>query len=122
MSNSSKVGVFLCECGEKIKGKVDMGLLAQTIVKTPDVALCKTMPYPCLKPGLSGIRKAIAEKGLDRIVIAGCSRRLMMKKFETELADTGLDVGQIAMVNLRDHVAAVHSLTPDKMAAKGAKL
>ncbi|MBI9078056.1 MAG: hydrogenase iron-sulfur subunit, partial [Desulfatibacillum sp.] len=26
------------------------------------------------------------------------------------------------MVNLRDHVAAVHSLTPDKMAAKGAKL
>ncbi|SHL05265.1 4Fe-4S binding domain-containing protein [Desulfatibacillum alkenivorans DSM 16219] len=123
MSTAPKVGVFLCECGDKIKGNVDMGLLAQKVVETPDVAFCKTMPYPCLKPGIAGIKKAIADAGLDRIVIAGCSRRLMMKKFENEMKDSGLDVGQIAMVNLRDHVALVHpGLEPAQRAEKGVKL
>ena len=38
------------------------------------------------------------------------------------MADIGVIEGQIDMVNLRDHVSAVHNLQPQEMAAKGAKL
>lgn len=122
MSNAPKIGVFLCECGDKIKSKVDLDLMKKSIDQVADAASCTIMPYPCLKPGISGIRKAVEEDGINRVVVAGCQRRLMMKKFETELEDLGFDTGQIAMVNIRDHVAGSNDLAPEEMAEKGARL
>jgi heterodisulfide reductase subunit A-like polyferredoxin len=86
------------------------------------VAFVGCESFSCLAPGLEGIKKAVSEKGLDRLVVAGCEARLMLKKFEEQLAPVGLEQGQIDIVNLRGHVAAVHDLSPEQMAAKGAKL
>ncbi len=122
MDTNTKIGVFLCECGPHIGPKVDLGTLEKIVSHDPLVETCEKLPYACLGPGLSAIRKTVADRGLDRIVVAGCQARLMMKKMERELSDAGLETGQISMVNIKGHVAAVNDLAPDDMAAKGARL
>ena len=55
-------------------------------------------------------------------MVAGCEARILLGKIEKEMMKEGFFEGQVDMVNLRDHVAAVHDLSPEEMAAKGAKL
>ena len=120
--NGARFGVFLCQCGGKISSKVDLGALKALVAEDPDVAYVDTLPFPCLAPGLGAIREKVAENGLNRLVVAGCEYRLMLKKFENELLDMGLEEGQVDMVNLRDHVAAVNKGNPGELAVKGSKL
>ncbi len=122
MANECKTGVFLCDCGQRIAPLVDLNLLQEKLQAEPGVDFVGREAYSCLAPGLEGIRKAVAEQGLNRLVVAGCEARLMLKKFEEQLAASGLDQGQIDIVNLRGHVAAVHDLSPEQMADKAVKL
>lgn len=122
MNNDAKTGVFLCKCGEKIEPLVDLPLLESKIADDPNVAHCEVMPFPCLKPGIEGIMKAMADNRLNRVVVAGCESRLMLKKLENLLEPMDLKKGQIDMVNIRDHVAVAADLTPETKAEKGAKL
>ncbi len=122
MNNIPKIGVFLCQCGEKIKPLVDLPLLKSNLEHEPGVMCCEVLPYPCMKPGMNYIINKIKEKKLNRLVVAGCESRLMLKKFETMLEPEGLQKGQIDIVNLRGHVANVSDLTPELKAEKGLKL
>ncbi len=122
MKNHGKIGVFLCECGQRLAPMVDLAGLKKRLAAEESVELVEIEPYPCLKPGLERIRELVREKGLDRLVVAGCEGRVLLKKFERELAEAGLNKGQIDMVNLRDHVARVHRLEPEALADKGFKL
>lgn len=122
MSNNTKIGVFLCECGRRIAPLVDLEGLKEKIDADPLVAYSAIEPFPCLGPGLDKIRQAVTEHGLDRLVVAGCEARILLSKLERELLDCGLEEGQIDMVNLRDHVAQVSDLDPEAKAAKGFKL
>lgn len=122
MSNENKVGVFLCDCGQRIAPLVDLEALKAKLAAEPGLAYVAREPYSCLAPGLEGVKRAVREQGLDRVVVAGCEARLMLKKFEEQLLETGLEQGQIDMVNLRGHVAAVHDLAPEEMADKALKL
>ena len=74
------------------------------------------------RPGLERIKEVVAAKGLNRLIVAGCESRILHKKFEQALEALGLAETQIDMVNLRDHVAQVHSDAPAELAQKGAKL
>ncbi|MEW6262610.1 MAG: hydrogenase iron-sulfur subunit [Thermodesulfobacteriota bacterium] len=118
----ARVGIFLCECGQKIAPRVDLPGLRDLLAGAPLAGHVEILPYPCLAPGLSAIKAAIAAQGLDRVIVAGCEARVMLKKFERELAETGLEQGQVDLVNLRDHVAQAHEAEPTLLAAKGAKL
>lgn len=122
MNSNVNVGVFLCQCGDKIASYIDLDALQATLNQDPNVAHCEVMPYSCLKPGLGSIISSISQKGVNRIVIAGCEGRLMLKKLETELEPLDIHKGQIDMVNLRGHVAAVSPLSPAQNAQKAAKL
>ena len=117
-----RMGVFLCECGTRIAPGVDHAVLTQLLDEPPGVGHVETLPFSCLRPGLARIKAAVAAKGLNRIIIAGCESRLLHKKFEQALAGLGLAETQIDMVTLRDHVARVHSAAPAELAQKGAKL
>jgi heterodisulfide reductase subunit A-like polyferredoxin/coenzyme F420-reducing hydrogenase delta subunit len=68
------------------------------------------------------MQEAVAAEGLDRLIVAGCESRILHKTFEQALEALGLAETQIDMVNLRDHVAQVHSAAPADLAHKGAKL
>lgn len=122
MYDKANIGVFLCRCGEHIEPLIDLDTLKRDIQKQDHVAHCEIYPFPCLKPGLEHISQLVAQKRLNRIIIAGCEGRLMLKKFEKELQLLELHKGQIDMVNLRGHVAAVSDLSPKENAAKAAKL
>jgi heterodisulfide reductase subunit A-like polyferredoxin/coenzyme F420-reducing hydrogenase delta subunit len=120
--NGKNIGVFLCQCGDRIAPLVDLEQLKDRLAADGPAVHVEIAPYPCLRPGLEAVRQAIGEHGLDRLVVAGCEARLMLKKFERELAEAGLDEGSIDMVNLRGHVAQVHDLPPEELADKGYKL
>ena len=122
MNNSPKIGIFLCQCDNRIDPWIDLGWLKKEVEKEPSVGQVEVLPLSCTPPGLKRIKTLVQEHGLNRILIAGCEARILLKKFYRELADVGILEGQIDMVNLRDHVASVHKLTPQEMAAKGAKL
>ncbi len=116
------VGVFLCECGGRIDGKVDLSLLQEKLEASSLVDHVQVLPYSCERPGISWIRKAVEESGLNRLIVAGCARRILLKKFEKALESSGLEEGQIDMINLRDHIASVNDGEPGDLAVKGAKL
>jgi heterodisulfide reductase subunit A-like polyferredoxin/coenzyme F420-reducing hydrogenase delta subunit len=122
MKEQAKIGVFLCECGQKIAPLVDLKALAEKTRRLETVAHCETVPYPCLQPGLDQISGAVMDYRLNRIVVAGCEGRLMLHKFEKELRALELQKGQIDMVNVRGHVAAVSDSSPGANAEKAAKL
>ncbi|MCF8037125.1 MAG: hydrogenase iron-sulfur subunit [Desulfobacteraceae bacterium] len=122
MTRNAKTGVFLCRCGEQIAPLIDLDALADQVRQDENVAYCDILPYPCLNPGLDAITAAVVDKGLNRLVIAGCESRLMLKKFEKAFESMELLKGQIDMVNLRGHIAASSDLSPEKRAEKGARL
>ncbi len=123
MSDQNKrVGVFLCECGRRIAPLLDLAGLRQKLQDQDAAATVAIEPFPCLPPGMASMKKIIQDNDINRVVVAGCEARIMLKKLERELAEVGLEQGQIDMVNLRDHVAQVHDLAPEEMAAKGYKL
>ncbi|MBU0994444.1 MAG: hydrogenase iron-sulfur subunit [Proteobacteria bacterium] len=122
MNDKPKIGVFICKCGQKIDPFIDLSAMKVTVSKTDDVTCCEVLPYPCLEPGMTEIIKSIKEKEVNRLVVAGCESRLMLKKFEKRLESEGLKKGQIDVVNLRGHVAAVSDLSPKEKAEKGARL
>ena len=79
-------------------------------------------PYPCLAPGLEAMRQEVRAKGLNRILVGGCSSRVMKKRFAKALAPVGVEKHQVEMINLKDHVAAVHEGSPQELARKAAAL
>jgi heterodisulfide reductase subunit A2 len=121
MKNAANAGVFLCECGGKISSRIDLPRVRELIESAPWQHL-DILSYPCLAPGLEAMKAQIQAKGLDRILIGGCSSRVMKKRFNKELAPLGLERHQIAMINLKDHVAAVHEDKPQELARKAAAL
>ena len=116
-----KLGVFLCECGTRIAPRVDTIVLAQLLDES-GVAHVETLPFSCLRPGLDRIKEVVEEKGLNRLIVAGCESRILHKRFEQALEALGMGESQIDLVNLRDHVAQVHSGDAAELARKGAKL
>jgi len=81
------------------------------------------LPFPCMAPGMEEVKRAIRANRLDRVLVAGCEPRVMLRKFQRDLREMGLESEQVDMVNLRDHVAMVHAgLSPAELALKGSKL
>ncbi|MBI5604835.1 MAG: methyl-viologen-reducing hydrogenase subunit delta, partial [Deltaproteobacteria bacterium] len=122
MNNQNKIGVFLCKCDRRIESPVDLEALERLVQEDPLIEYTEIIPFSCTTPGLAHLRETVRGKGLNRIVVAGCEARILLGKIEKELMKEGFFEGQVDMVNLRDHVAAVHSLPPEAMAEKGAKL
>ncbi|MFZ2089826.1 MAG: hypothetical protein WAU47_14745, partial [Desulfobaccales bacterium] len=121
--NGTRCGVFLCQCGLKIAPKVDLPALEQMVRDQLSPSWVETLPFPCMAPGLEQVKKAIQDNQLDRVLLAGCEPRIMLKKFHRDLREMGLESEQIDMVNLRDHVALVHEgEPPEALAVKGSKL
>ena len=63
----SIVGNLLIVSVEQIRGRVDCGL--------EGVKEVQTHAAYCMPPGLEEIRKAVAARELDRVVVAACSPR-----------------------------------------------
>ena len=104
----SKIGVFVCHCGENISATVDCAKVAETAGTYDGVAFSVDYKYMCSDPGQNIIKNAIKEKGLTGVVIASCSPRMHEPTFRKACAEAGLNPFMCEMANLREHCSWVH--------------
>jgi heterodisulfide reductase subunit A len=102
-----RVGVFICECGGKISDVLDTGTLLQQARDNPEVAYAACEAYPCSKDGQTRLHQAILDQKLDRVLIAGCTPRLVEKLFR-QVVQPELDPSFLNVANIREQVAYVH--------------
>ncbi len=108
MKDDAKLGIFLCACGEKIGGRLNLAELEEQLSLHPEVSYCSTHSYLCEEPDLAVLIREAQARGLNRVLLGACSDRVMKKKFVAALEPLGIMASQIDLVNLKDHVAAVH--------------
>ena len=104
----SKIGVFVCHCGENISATVDCAKVAETAGTYDGVAFSVDYKYMCSDPGQNLIKSAIKEKGLTGVVVASCSPRMHEPTFRKACAEAGLNPFMCEMANLREHCSWVH--------------
>jgi heterodisulfide reductase subunit A len=108
-----RIGVVVCDCGNKISQVLDTEALRQQAAIQSEVVYSTCDTFPCSKDGQERIRRAIMENQLDRLLIAGCSPRLVEKLFRQAVQPTGLDPSYLNVINIREHVAYVHAGDPE---------
>ncbi|AAR33425.1 CoB--CoM heterodisulfide reductase iron-sulfur subunit A family protein [Geobacter sulfurreducens] len=104
----SRIGVFVCHCGENISRTVDVERVAGELAKVPGVAFATDYKYMCSDPGQGLLKKAVAEHRLDGVVVAACSPRMHEKTFRTAAKAAGLNPFLCEMANIREHCSWVH--------------
>jgi len=104
----SKIGVFICHCGENISATVDCEKVAQEIGKVEGVEYAIDYKYMCSDPGQTLIKDAIKEHNLDGVVVGSCSPRMHEPTFRKACAEAGLNPYLCEIANLREHCSWVH--------------
>ncbi len=117
-----RLGVIICECGDQIAGRLDVDSLQQRVSALPDVVYATRHVYPCSKDGQACLHQAIAEQSLDRVLIAGCTPRLVEKLFREAGQTAGLAKGCVEVVNIREHCAYIHAEDSQLATQKAATL
>jgi len=104
----SRIGVFICHCGENIAATVDCEKVAKACSQFPGVVHSVDYKYMCSDPGQNLVKEAIKEKKLTAVVIGSCSPRMHEPTFRSACADAGLNPYMCEMANLREHCSWVH--------------
>src|SRR3990170_3706858 len=81
LQSQNRIGVIICDCGREIAGRLDTAALWAYALALPGVVYAAHAPYPCSKDGQERLRQAIEAQELDRVLIAGCTPRLVEKLF-----------------------------------------
>jgi len=104
----SRIGVFICHCGENISRTVDVERVARAAEKISGVAYSTDYKYMCSDPGQNLLKKAVTDHNLDGIVVAACSPRMHEKTFRKAAQAAGLNPYLVEMANIREHCSWVH--------------
>ncbi len=107
--NRARIAVYICHCGTNIAATVDVAGVAAYAAGLPGVVLARDYKYMCSDPGQQLIAEDIAERGIDRVIVAACSPSLHEKTFRGVLARAGLNPYFFQMVNIREHDSWVHT-------------
>jgi heterodisulfide reductase subunit A len=109
----SRIGVFVCHCGENIAGTVDPAKVVEAMSRVPGVVHTEDYKYMCSDPGQNLIINAIKEKDLTGVVVAACSPRMHEPTFRRVCAESGLNPFLCEMANIREHCSWVHEKTDE---------
>ena len=99
----SKIGVFVCHCGENIGATVDCEKVAAEAAKIEGVEVSVDYKYMCSDPGQTMIKDAIREKGLDGVVVAACSPRMHESTFRKACSEACMNPYMCEIANIREH-------------------
>jgi heterodisulfide reductase subunit A len=108
MSDHPRIGVFVCHCGSNIAGHVDVEAVADYAARLPGVITVRRNMYSCSDAGLTEIKTAIANDGLERVVVAACTPRTHEPLFRETCREAGLNPYLFEFVNIRDQCSWVH--------------
>jgi heterodisulfide reductase subunit A len=110
----TRIGVFVCHCGENIARTVAADDVATFARQVPGTVFSADYPYLCSAPGQKILIDAIKEHGLTGVVVAACSPQLHEPTFRTAVAQAGLNPYLCEIANIREQCSWVHT---DKEAA-----
>ncbi len=68
-----RIGVFVCRCGDKIGGLLDVDGLIDGARSLADVAYSQALPFSCQPEATVVMRNAVRRHRLNRIVLAACA-------------------------------------------------
>jgi quinone-modifying oxidoreductase subunit QmoB len=104
-----KLGVYICKgCG--LGEALDIEKLEKKV--PPKIKICKTHPVLCSPEGVDLIKNDIESEGVNTVVIAACSRRVLWDVFDFRPAI-------VERVNLREGVVWSHKPREDAMPEEG---
>jgi heterodisulfide reductase subunit A2 len=104
----SRIGVFICWCGENIARTVDVAQVTEACREIPGVRCAEHYKYMCSDPGQALVREKIVSEKLDGVVVASCSPHMHLKTFRRAAANAGLNPYLLEMANIREHCSWVH--------------
>lgn len=113
--NDAKLGLFICDCGGAISNVLDVACLEARGRELPGVAVAQRLNYSCSPDGIETIAAACADHSLDRVVVAGCTPRLMSRHLQRNLP-VAADLVELA--DIREGCAWVHGDEPEQATAK----
>ncbi len=104
----SRIGIFICWCGENIARNVDVERAAAEVADLPGVVCSVAYKYMCSDPGQSLMRQKIVSERLTGVVVASCSPHMHLRTFRKAAAMAGLNPYLVEMANIREHCSWVH--------------
>jgi heterodisulfide reductase subunit A len=104
-----RTGVIICECGHEIAGIIDTEALRSQVDEIPAVVYTTSEAYPCSKDGCTRLCEVIEKQELQRVLIAGCSPRLVRKHFQETAKKVGLHSDFVEIADIREGCVYVHA-------------
>ncbi|MBW1805800.1 MAG: FAD-dependent oxidoreductase [Deltaproteobacteria bacterium] len=78
-----KISVYICSgCG--IGDSIDMEQLGKVATDEGSATICRNHPYLCSQEGVDLIKKDMDDEGVNSLIIAACSHRVMYDVFDFE--------------------------------------
>ena len=106
--DESRVGVFVCHCGNNISQTVDVEKVAENALQQPSVAHAETVIYACAPDGQERIKELIREKNLNRVVVASCTPRTHEPLFQDTIREAGLNKYLFELADIREQCSWCH--------------
>ncbi|RLI64307.1 MAG: disulfide reductase [Promethearchaeia archaeon] len=97
-----RIGVFVCHCGHNIAGTVDVEKVAQEAAKMPNVVKAEHYMFMCSKQGIELVKNSIKENGVNRTVVASCSKTQHGPTFAKAIEEEGLNKHLHFQANIRE--------------------
>ncbi len=104
----SRIGVFVCQCGNNIESTVDTEKVSEEMKDIPGVVYSCKYKFMCSAPGQEMLRNAIKDEKLDGIVVSACSPHMHEKTFRKASESAGLNPFKCEIANIREQCSWVH--------------
>ena len=107
-SDDTRMGVFICRCGINIAQTVDVQAVVEAIKDEPGVVYAEEIMYACAQDSQSRLKNIIADKNLNRVIVASCTPRTHAPLFQDTIRDAGLNRYLFELVDIREQCAWCH--------------
>ena len=107
----AKIGVYICECGPNIAGKVDLDRILTDLSELDDYQdvelVVKKYGFLCSVPGKEYLEEEIKNNGFTHLVIGACSPRDHDSTFMGVCKKADLNPYLYRIINIREHCSWV---------------
>ncbi|HBF42180.1 MAG TPA: 4Fe-4S ferredoxin [Desulfobacteraceae bacterium] len=117
-----KIGAFICHCGINIGGVADVPAIVEYAKTLPHVEHAEANLFTCSEDTQERMKEVIAEKQLNRVVVASCTPRTHQVLFRETCREAGINKYLFEMANIRDQCTWVHMHQPEKATEKAKDL
>ncbi len=122
LEEPAAAGVFICRCGGEVSRTVDVEALKADAEAIPGVAHVEVCESLCRDGDQEALIAAVRERGLNRLVVAGCSERVQGGLIKDLGRRAGLSPYLVQQVNLREHCGLPHEGDPAAATLKATDL